>query len=360
MTSPPRFLPDARATLIGSLPVADYRQALDLILAHTPEIPLWPQLPLANPRERMMSQFVEGLPGVVETEERTWFDLGGADFADQQLSFYEDYLRVTEDQAATLGSRFAVSSEQARGIYELKERAVRLPGLAAVKGQITGPFTLLTGLVDQNRRAGYYDDNFREMAVKSLAMKAAWQVEFLKSAQASVLVFIDEPALAGLGSSAFIGIDQAAIASDLTEVISAIRRSGGLAGIHVCANTDWEFLLALAPDILSFDAYGFFDRLIADRGRVRAFLAQGGILAWGLVPTAEEQVIRAETCDSLLDRWERQSEMLTGEGWDKAALARQTLITPSCGTGSLSLEAATRVLELTRDLSAAIRARHGG
>lgn len=30
-----------------------------------PEIPIWPQLP-ANPYERMLHQFAEGLPGVVE------------------------------------------------------------------------------------------------------------------------------------------------------------------------------------------------------------------------------------------------------------------------------------------------------
>ena len=348
------FKPACRATLIGSLPVTDYAQGLELIMAHTPDIPLWPQLP-SNPLERMMNQFVEGLPGVVEAADRTYFDLTGPGFADEQLAFYEAYLAVSEDPASILSSRFAVSEARARGIYELKAMAPRYAGIMAVKGQVTGPFTLLTGLSDQGHRLGYYNQEFREMAVKALAMKGAWQVAFLQELKVPVLVFIDEPALAGLGSSAFISIGKEEIAQDLTEVITAIQGAGGLAGVHVCANTDWNFLLGLELDVLSFDAHGFFDRLITCKEQVHAFLDRGGVLAWGIVPTADPKVIMAESCDSLLQLWERQIDLLVGGSWDKAAIASQSLITPSCGTGAIPLEAARQVLELTRDLSTAIR-----
>lgn len=351
------FKPAARATLIGSLPVTDYSQALELIMAHTPDIPLWPQLP-SNPLERMMNQFVEGLPGVVETKDKTYFDLSVADFEAEQLAFYEEYLAAAEDPATLSSSRFKVSEARARGIYDLKKLASQHPDILALKGQVTGPFTLLTGLADGEHRLGYYNPTFREMAVKALAMKGAWQVEFLKELQLPVIVFIDEPALAGLGSSAFISIAKDDIAQDLTEVISAIKQSGGLAGIHVCANTDWNFLLALDLDILSFDAHGFFDRLITCKEQVHAFLARGGVLAWGIVPTADAETIMKESCDSLVALWERQTDLLVGGPWDKAAIASQSMITPSCGTGAIPLEAAKQVLALTRDVSATIRERH--
>lgn len=351
------FKPAARGTLIGSLPVADYNQALDLIMAHTPDIPLWPQLP-SNPLERMMNQFVEGLPGVVESESRTYFDVTGPEFEAEQLAFFEEYLAVAESSAATLSSRFVVSEVRAKGIYELKKRAPQHPEIMAVKGQITGPFTLLTGLSDQDHRLGYYTPEFREMAVKALAMKGAWQVEFLKELNVPVLVFIDEPALAGLGSSAFISISMDDIAQDLNEVIVAIKQAGGLTGIHVCANTDWNFLLSLDLDVLSFDAFGFFDRLLTCKDQIHAFMARGGVIAWGIVPTGDVESIAAETCDSLVARWEKQVEALVGGVWDKAAIVAQSLITPSCGTGALPLDAAANVLALVSDVSAAIRARY--
>lgn len=351
------FTPAARATLIGSLPVDDYGQALELIMAHTPHVPLWPQLP-SNPLERMMNQFVEGLPGVVETGDKTYFDVAGADFEAEQLAFYEEYLAVAENPASILSSRFVVSQARARGIYELKKSVARCPQVMAVKGQITGPFTLLTGLADQEHRLGYYNETFREIAVKALAMKGAWQVEFLKELHLPVIVFIDEPALAGLGSSAFISIAKDDIAQDLTEVIGAIKQAGGMAGIHVCANTDWNFLLALDLDILSFDAHGFFDRLITCKEQVHEFMARGGVLAWGIIPTADAVSIMNESCEELVALWERQADLLAGGRWDKAAIIAQSLITPSCGTGAIPLHAAEKVLALTRDVSAAIRKKY--
>ncbi|PKN15541.1 MAG: hypothetical protein CVU58_07440, partial [Deltaproteobacteria bacterium HGW-Deltaproteobacteria-16] len=60
-----RFQANGLATLIGSLPVADAGEAFSLIFAHTPDIPLWPQLP-SNPKEGMLSQFSEGMPGIIE------------------------------------------------------------------------------------------------------------------------------------------------------------------------------------------------------------------------------------------------------------------------------------------------------
>ena len=59
------FPTDGRPLLIGSLPLDTHATAMEWIHGHTPEIPLWPQLP-SYPRERMMHQFMEGVPGIEE------------------------------------------------------------------------------------------------------------------------------------------------------------------------------------------------------------------------------------------------------------------------------------------------------
>jgi methionine synthase II (cobalamin-independent) len=352
-TIAPPFAADGRPTLIGSLPVAEHREALDWIFRYTPEIPLWPQLP-ANPREGMMNQFIEGFPGIIEAP-KTHFDTGAQGFDEELLQFYEAYLQMSENPVALPDSPFALSQKRAAGLHQLREWAGRQPQVRAVKGQITGPFTLLTGLTDQHQRLGYYEPIIREMTVKGLAMKGAWQVCFLRELGLPVILFIDEPALAGLGSSSFISISLEDIHQDLSEVILAVKKTGGRAGVHVCANTDWNFLLSLPLDILSFDAYGYFERLATSRDQLLTFLDGGGIIAWGLVPTSSEEHIRKETGESLVRLWEKQAATLAGGKWDLPALLRQSLITPSCGTGSLTPELAQRVLMLTRDLSAALR-----
>lgn len=348
-----RFQANGLATLIGSLPVTGHQEAFSLIFEHTPDIPLWPQLP-SNPKEGMLSQFSEGMPGIVEEADRTYFDIQTATFAEEMLAYFEQYLAALEDQSLLPSSPFAVSPERAQGLFALKE-AVKGKAVAAVKGQMTGPFTLLTGLHDREGRAAYYEPTIREMVVKGLSLKAAWQVQVLAASQAPVILFIDEPALAGLGSSAFLSVSLDELGQDLNEIIGAAQTAGALVGVHVCANTDWEFLLSTSLDIVSFDAYGFFDKLVACKDALYAFLQRGGIIAWGIVPTSEKEYIEQETAESLLARWEAQAAQLVGGVWDYKSLLQQTLITPSCGTGSLPLAHAKKVLALTRDLSKLLR-----
>ncbi|MDT8334970.1 MAG: hypothetical protein RQ753_04670 [Desulfurivibrionaceae bacterium] len=354
-TAPENFSPRGLATLIGSLPVADHARGLELINRYTPEIPLWPQLP-GNPREGMLVQFMEGMVGLIEGE-RTYFDTGG-DFDEKLLPFFEEFLAVTDNPETLMNSRFAISRERAGGLYLLKSEVAASGRAEAVKGQITGPFTTLTGLQDQDQRLSYYNPALREMIVQGLAMKGAWQVNFLKETGLPVLVFIDEPALAGLGSSSLITISQEDLAADLNQVTGAIRGAGGLAGVHVCANTEWSLLLTGDIDIISFDAYNFFDRFITCRDQIHAYLERGGIIAWGIVPTSEEDKIAGETTASLVARWEEQAAQLATERWTLAAILERSLITPSCGTGSLAPELAEKVLRLTSEISAVLRRKY--
>ena len=353
----PAFEAGGHATLIGSIPLTSHDEALDLVFQYTPRIPLWPQLP-GNRFEGMLQQFNEGLPCIAAEGEKIFFNSGSEQFEAEQLAFFEEYLQVAEDFSLLADSRFKMSQARAEGLYKLVEKAKSGSGILALKGQITGPFTLLTGIADQNNRAGYYDPQLRDMITKGLAMKAAWQVMVLKQAGKPAIVFIDEPALAGLGSSSFISVSREDIATDQTEMIEAIHKAGGLAGVHVCANTDWPLLLSLGYDILNFDAYGFFDRLISFKNELYAFLARGGIIAWGIVPTSEKEHILSESADSLVVRWQEQAAQLVNSEWDLAALLRRSLITPSCGTGALTADLAIRVLELTRQVSERLREKY--
>lgn len=351
------FRPDGLPTLIGSIPSSSHQEALDLIFSHTPAIPLWPQLP-GNPLEGMLSQFIEGFPGITEENERTFFDTESDNFEQDHLNFFEDYLAVSEDPARLMESRFKVSRERANGLYLLLDNVPGKEKISALKGQITGPFTVLTGLKDKNNKDAYYDPTLREVVLKGLAMKAAWQVRMLKQHNYPVILFMDEPALAGLGSSSFISISRDDIAADQTEVINGIHEAGGLAGVHVCANTDWSLLLSLDYDIINFDAFSFFDRFVSSLDQINVFLDRGGIIAWGIVPTSRAEDILSQDCESLVSLWERNAAGLVNDKRDIRSILKQSLITPSCGTGSLSLENARKVLELTRDVSATLREKY--
>jgi hypothetical protein len=348
------FQPNCLPLLIGSLPISSHQEATDLIFRYTPDIPLWPQLPVYK-REGMVQQFLPGFPGAIEVDDKVFIDTKNAGNEQEVLNFYEDYLGVTEDAVPPWPSRFGLSQEAAPGFYTFLEQArVRRGELVALKGQITGPFTFCTGLVDQSGRAIFYNDQLRDLAVKHLAMKARWQARKMAELCERTIIFFDEPALAGLGSSAFITITPEDIVACLSEVFAAVRIEKGLTGVHVCANTEWSVVFESGVDIVSYDAYSFFDKLILYPKHLLQFLAKGGILATGIIPTAPE-FIEVETADSLVTKWFQQAEQLMAIGIDRGTVFAQSLITPSCGTGAVSREHAQRVLELTRSVSDIIR-----
>ena len=341
-----KFKPNAMPVLIGSLPLADHVKALDLVLEHTPEIPLWVQLPVFQ-EEGMLAQFIPGMPGFSR------LNTSDDQIQDELVAFYEEYLGVVEDQLELDTSRFAMRADTAAGFFIFLETIPSLEKAPlALKGQVTGPLTFTTALKDQCGMAIFYDQQLRDAAVKLLAQKARWQVRQMKAlGSQEVIIFIDEPALAGMGSSEFISISNDDVQTCLQEVITTIHNEGGLSGIHVCANTDWALLLESGVDIINFDAYSYFDRFILYGEHIKSFLKAGGIIAWGIVPTLRPIDIERETTSSLVKKWKEQAAQIEALGIAPDLLLKQSLITPSCGTGSLSLEQATRVLGLTRSVA---------
>ena len=349
------FQANGLATLIGSLPVADHDEATELILEHMPEIPNWAQLPV-NRNEGMMVQFTPGLPGFGREHDTFRVDSGDDAFDDDLLQFYEEYIAVSEGRKKLDGSRFALIAETARGFFTfLKRLETAAVSPAAVKGQITGPFTFCTGIHDQDKRAIFYDPQIRDAAVKLLAMKARWQAEQLSQFQKPVIIFFDEPALAGFGSSEFTSISREEVGQCFEEVFEPIHQAGGLTGVHVCANTDWSLVLDSAADIVSFDAYAYFNRFILYSDQIKAFLDSGKILAWGIVPTLNADDLERETTASLVGQLKDKFKQIESLGFDLQRLINQSLITPTCGTGTLSVDLAKKVLKVTREISVEIR-----
>ena len=352
----PKFQANCLPTLIGSLPMEDHESALKLVMDYTPEIPLWVQLPMYR-EEGMMVQFLEGLPGVIRRFDKTFIDMDDTGVEADMLQFYEAYLAIEEGREDLENSRFSLTSASAKGFFTLMNKVGAFPSPpAAIKGQITGPITLGTGLHDQNEKAIFYNKQLRDMLVKHIAMKARWQVRELSKFKRPVILFFDEPALTGFGSSAFISISKSDVAACFDEVIAAVHAEGGLAGIHVCANAEWSILLESKVDIISFDAYAFFDRFLLYPELIKRFIEAGNILALGIVPTLNAEDVERETTGSLLTQLEdRISRLEKTIGINRKILLSQTLITPSCGTGSLSLDDAIKVLKMTKELSQKMR-----
>jgi methionine synthase II (cobalamin-independent) len=344
-----------RPMLIGSFPKMSLDEAFDLVLEYVPDIPNWVQMP-GIAEEGMLAQFATGFPGLKQSETHFYIDTSTGGFDEDMLCFYEEYMAVAENRLDNDASRFILSPGTASGFFSFLKRIESMAARPmAVKGQITGPFTFSTGMKDQNGRALFYDDQTRDMAVKLIAMKAAWQVKRLYAIGVPVILFIDEPSLAGFGSSEFISISRESVKNCLSEVIDAIHDAGGIAGIHVCANTDWSIIMETGADIINFDAYSFFDRFVLYGQHIVDLFNSGRWLAWGMIPTLHVEDIQKETHDSLLEQFYSKLEKISSLGIERSLILNQSMITPSCGAGSLSLDLSKKVLKLTRKVAEIIR-----
>lgn len=342
--------------LIGSLPMDSHKDATKLVLDHTPDIPLWVQLPLYK-EEGMINQFLPGLPGFTDEIGKNLLDTSKPEFDEEFLAFFEEYLSITESGADIGTSLFALSGTRAKGFVEfLKQVDEKGSPFIALKGQVTGPVTFGTAVKDQNDKDIFYNDQLKDAAIKKLALNARWQAGEFSKRGAVPIIFIDEPALAGFGTSAYITITKEDVIQSIEEIIREIHAENGLAGVHVCANTEWDMLLGSKLDIISFDAYSFFDRFILYPEMIKAYLEQGKLLAWGIVPTSKPEVIAAQTTRGLVQLLHDQMDELSNKtGIDKEIIISQAFITPSCGTGSLDLDSAKTVLKLTQEISAVFR-----
>ena len=344
------FIPRCQATAIGSFPHKHPGAACDLILRSIPDIPTWPQLPAVDFREGMEIQYSEGLPCVVidEASKRMHFATAG-DPSNDLAVFYEHYL------AEDIG-HFAISEGFARGIYEMERR---LSGDAATrpktfKSHVTGPLTLGLSRTDEAKRAIYYNDVFRDVIVKGMEMKARWLLRKFAFLGCLQICFIDEPILSAFGSSTYVSVERSDVVRCLGEVVKAIHLEEALAGAHCCGNTDWTILVDAGVDIISFDAYQYGETIAYYPGQIKTFLDRGGVLAWGIVPSTA--AIEEETPESLIARLRHRVGNLADKGIDGDILWERCLVTPSCGTGSLSQAWAEKVLGTLSEVSRLLRA----
>ena len=213
--------------------------------------------------------------------------------------------------------------------------------------------TLGLSRTDENKRAIYYNDVFRDMIVKAMEMKARWLLKKFSSLGCPQICFIDEPILSAFGSSTYVSLERSDAVRCIADVVQAIHAEDGLAGTHCCGNTEWTILVDAGVDIISFDAYQYGETITYYPEQIKAFLDRGGVLAWGIVPSTG--AIADETPESLVEKLRQRIGMLADKGIDSDILWERCLLTPSCGTGSIPQASAERVLCTLSEVSHIVR-----
>ena len=328
------------ATGIGSVPFKDPKTACRTIFNNFESIPFWPQLPKRSFMESMYVQYSESLPGLIIDEKEKMIHIDSSRALSDIETVYGKYLERDVDF-------FKISEDHAEGFYEFLDSApLACKNAKFVKGHITGPISFALSVTDENKVSIIYNKDMFEVLVKVLSMKAVWQIRRLKAVRPDVIIFIDEPYLVSIGSS-YVNIDVKDAMEKLDEVIAAIKAEGALAGVHCCGNTDWPLLLKRDMDILNFDAYNFIKEFALYSAEIALFLKRGGSIAWGVIPSSD--AADNETAAALKARLDGYLELFASKGIDRSAIS--SIITPSCGVGTLDEARAEKIFGFARELS---------
>jgi hypothetical protein len=244
-----------------------------------------------------------------------------------ELPFCPQVPRLEGDMVGEwLGPGSGWSAEQLRArprAWEplLRELRRRPPGHGVVKLQVTGPLTLACAL----ERRGEAPE-----IARWLAESLAGQVEVLERDGLSVVLVVDEPTL------------DTVAAPGIEEAWEPLRGVAAAWGLHVCCPVPWPVIARAAPDVLSFDlTLGLGDEGAA---ALRSLLAGGTRVAWGIV--APDRPATDGDAPALLDAALRAT----------GATGAQSLLTPTCGTGIVSLSREVAVAEAIAEVARERRA----
>lgn len=333
--------PELLATGVGALPHRDPIEACRAVLAAFPRIPYVPTLPNRGFLEAIVFADAEDLPGGVVRDGRLVIDRS-TDPSEAMEQILLDYLEQNAEP-------YQVGKAYGSGFHAMMGRD--LSDALLVKCQVTGPVTFGMQVVDEARRPILYDPEYADLLGKLLGLRARWCEEAMRERMGAraTLVVLSDPYLASLGSSV-VPVDAGVAASAFEDIAGLL--DGGL-GIHCCANTDWRFILGLAPAVVSIDAWTYGREFLLYADDVARYMESGGAVAWGIVP-ADYSIFAAENPNAFFSRFEEIRARAT-ETIDPDLFERQSLITPTCGIRNANEEEAVEIMAATALLSRRLR-----
>jgi hypothetical protein len=310
-------------------------------------------MPRRGMEEHFVFQFLQPLveTGLLKAKNHTYFfDMSQQSWPGRLTDFYTICLSAEEGDSAAL-ENFVPPKHAARGFHVFLEnmQKIGVDGVKFLKGQIVGPLSAGFQLKDEKGRIAYYQEELRDVIVRTLALNARCQAAALSQFGSPAIIFVDDPVIRAYGSMHHLTLRRDMIIEDLNTIFRGVLSENALVGVHSCEAVDWSLLFESDLQIVSLDVYRYGDSLFAYASEIKGFMERDGVMAWGIVPTLDDPF--EEEADTLFNRLKRLLSELVGSGLDQRLILRQSMITPSCGTGLLSIREAQRIYELTSAVS---------
>ena len=201
-----------------------------------------------------------------------------------------------------------------------------------IKFQVAGPVTISTALRVASPSMSKIE------VVDRIVNRVGGIAEQITSIGSQACVFLDEPVLEFVSADAS-GPDIVMI----QETIARIRAIVDIVGLHCCSNPDWENILALDLDLVSFD-FDLSAKSLLHSNALERFLDRGRLVL-GVVPTTpsldEASSLANRVAAELSSIPSSLSERLLEESW----------FSPSCGLAEITIEKAEKIHETLNEIA---------
>lgn len=329
-------------TEIGSLPYHNVDTAIEH--AFQMKIPFLPQIPIRHHREFMLPQALDLLPGLLyDTNGIATLNIdewhNGTGALQKKLDYAFEMSKSNPYKAFDYFEPLSSTwSSWQPFLWELRERNIR-----TAKIQIAGPFTCQWGIrFSDQTTSEQHPDITSQILQLVLARSLAMSLK-LKSMGITPVIFLDEPALSLLNQT---NPRHSLALQELKLVIQSLKKERTLVGLHCCCNTDWKTVLSLDLDILSIDVNISLLSLLDTGKSIHDFLANGGHLSLGVIPTVVDTSENKmsdpkELFQSLLNALEANRSAFP---FSTKELLEKTIFTPACGLALHKTEQAHSIL----------------
>ena len=332
--------------LLGSLPHRNARQAFEVSRRYAGTLLTWPQLPQISFREQSFVQSAIKFPGLVLDQSTARIYVDRTDVEKEQIRLALAYLEHNAAYAAW-------SPHDALGLAELEYQATALRETRALKGQIMGPISLALQLTDEHQRPLIYDERLLEALGHFIWLRVIWQESYLSEFIDTTIICIEEPLLDMVGTP-FVPLGWEDIRRRLDEIFSGIA---GCRALFAGGAVDWKEVLETSVDLIIADVYQHSESLLAAVESLTEFLDRDGIVGLGIIP-ADAHTLSHITSEHLVQRVVDLVQLFEQEGIASERLLRQSVISVSGLLGSLEVAHAEQALELTCEVSNALRERY--
>jgi methionine synthase II (cobalamin-independent) len=319
-----------RASGVGSMPGEDVREAFQVILGEVGDLPFVPELPARGAGAEMIGRSLAMLEGLgVDLQPAGW--------------------RLTSAQSKDQRRAKSMLAQDLDAVEEL------LPASTPVlKQQVAGPWTLAATVERPRGDRLLADHGARRELAESLAEGVAHHISDLRkrAPHASFVIQVDEPALPAVLAGAVptasgFGKHRRVYASDADRLLrmltEAIARSGAASIVHCCAaRIPVELLAGAGFGAISFDA------TLARPDEDWATAFESGVDLWPGAFAATGQLDAPADVRRRIDRW------FADLGFDEAAYAERTVLTPACGLSGASPDRARAALTLAQQAAATV------